>query len=477
MEQEYGKVTPGILEKLKGIVGEKNIISDDQEKMAEYGRDALAGILGQAYLPEVVVKPETVEQISQIMKLASEEMIPVTPRGAGTGLACAAVPLFGGIILSIENMNKILEIDPLDRVAVVEPGVITNELCKSVEEKGLMYAGYPMSTESSFIGGNVATNAGGGKGIKYGNTRRHIMGLEVVLASGEILKLGGRYRKSTWGYDLLQLMIGSEGTLGIITKIIVNLISSGGKSIDLLTPFPDLETAVEAIARLIVDGNILPEAVEYMDRLCLTESAKHHEITLPFMDDENVGAFLIVKLHGKDQEELEETYEKAGELFLENGAIDVFIAESRKDAENIWKVREEYGPGVAQAGPNPFFGGDIIVPFSKIPELNQELKRLEEKYKTGIPSVAHLADGNFHSAIYKPDDVPLEKWTEVAKQIYDEMTATAIRLGGTGGGEHGVGVLKKSIFMNTTSETELDIVRGIKKAFDPKNILNPGKII
>lgn len=476
MEQEYGKVTPEVLEKIREIAGEKNVIADDEEKLAEYGRDALAMLLGQVYKPEVVVKPETTEQISRIMKLASENMIPVTPRGAGTGLACAAVPLHGGIILSIENMNKVLEIDPIDRVAVVEPGVITNELCKQVLEKGLMYAGYPMSTESSFIGGNVATNAGGGKVIKYGNTRRHIMGLEVVLPDGEILQLGGRFRKSTWGYDLLQLMIGSEGTLGIITKIIVNLVSGGGKIINLLTPFPDLETAVEAISKLIVEGNILPEAVEYMDRLCLTQSAKHHEVNLPFVEDESVGAFLIVQLHGKTQEELEETYEKAGELFLENGAIDVFIAESRQDAENIWKVREEYGPGVALAGQNPFFGGDIIVPFSRIPDMSAELKRLEEKYKTRIPTVAHLADGNFHSAIYRPDDVPLEKWTETAKQIYDEMTATAIRLGGTGGGEHGVGVLKRSIFMHTASQAELNLIQGIKKVFDPKNILNPGKI-
>lgn len=478
MERQYGKVTPEIVGKLKTIVGEKNTIFEDKEKLKEYGMDTLSLITGVVADPEIAVKPESTAQVSAVLKLASEYLIPVTARGAGTGLAGSAIPTSKGIVLSLEKMNRILEIDAVDRVAVVEAGVITKDLCRKVEESGLMYAGYPMSTESSFIGGNVATNAGGAKVIKYGNTRKHILGLEVVLANGEVLQLGGRYRKSTWGYDLMETIIGSEGTLAVVTKVIVNLIPGGGKTLDLIVPFPDTETVVQAVSKMIVEGNIFPVAVEFMDKLCLTQSAKHHEVTIPFTDRDDVEAYLIIQLHGNTQEELDGIYEKAGELCLENGALDVFAAESRRDSENIWKVREEYGAGLRLLGKilynNP---GDVIVPFSKIPEMFKELKRLEEKYHTIIATVGHIADGNLHTLYVKPDEVPPEEWTEYAKKIYDEMTDSALKLGGVGSGEHGIGLLKKAIFLRTKSPAEIEVMRGIKKAFDPNGLLNPDKII
>lgn len=478
MGQLYGTVTPEIADKLKSIVGEKNTVFEDKDKLKEYGMDTLSLITGVVADPEIAVKPESTAQVSAVLKLASEYLIPVTARGAGTGLAGSAIPTSKGIVLSLEKMNRILEIDTVDRVAVVEAGVITKDLCRKVEEFGLMYAGYPMSTESSFIGGNVATNAGGAKVIKYGNTRKHILGLEVVLANGEVLQLGGRYRKSTWGYDLMETIIGSEGTLAVVTKVIVNLIPGGGKTLDLIVPFPDTETVVQAVSKLIVEGNIFPVAVEFMDKLSLTQSAKHHEVTIPFTDRDDVEAYLIIQLHGNTQEELDGIYEKAGELCLENGALDVFAAESRRDSENIWKVREEYSPGLRLLGKvlynNP---GDVIVPFSKIPEMMKELKRLEEKYHTTIATVGHIADGNLHTLYIKPDEVPPEEWTDYAKKIYDEMTDCALKLGGVGSGEHGIGLLKKAIFLRTKSPAEIEVMRGIKKAFDPKGLLNPDKII
>jgi glycolate oxidase len=477
MAPAYGKVTPDIVARLKEIAGEKNVIVDDQEKLKEYGRDIMALAMGMVYLPEAVVKPGSTEEVAGIMKLANEHRIPVTPRAAGSGLAGAAIPLEGGILMSMERMNRILEIDPIDRVAVVEPGLITNELCQKVIEQGLMYAGYPMSTQTSFIGGNVATNAGGGKVIRYGNTRRHILGLTVVLPSGEVIELGGRYRKSTWGYDLLQLMIGSEGTLGIVTKVIVNLTPAPGRTVDLFVPFPDPQTAVAAVGKLIVDGKILPEAVEYMDRLCLVQSATYHEITIPFMDNEEAEAFLIIQLAADTQEALEELYEKAGELCLDNGALDVFVAESRTDSENIWKVREEYSPGLNLITPYIRHGGDIVVPFSQVPEMMRELARLEEKHQTHIATTGHIADGNLHTAIFKPENVAVEDWPPLARALYDEITEIALRLGGVGSGEHGVGILKKPLFLATKSPAELEIMRGIKRAFDPNLILNPGKIL
>jgi len=477
VDQAYGSVTNEVIEALKEIVGEKNIIQKDQEKLAEYGHDIMALLLGIETAAEVVVKPESTEQVSKIMKLANEKVIPVTPRGAGTGLAAAVSATYGGIVLSLEKMNRILEINKVDRVAIVEPGVITNELCRKVEEEGLMYVGYPMSTESSFIGGNVATNAGGAKVIRYGNTQRHILGLEVVLPDGQVIELGGSYRKSTWGYNLLQLMVGSEGTLGIFTKITINLISNPGKTIDLIVPFADNETAVNAVSKVIVEGGILPETVEFMDRTCLTESAKYHEVNIPFQDNEEVEAYLIIQVFGASQEELETSYEKIGEICIENGALDVFIAESRKDSENIWKVREEFGVALREIDPYTYFTSDVVVPFSKVPEMMKELKKLEKKYKTGIPTVAHIADGNLHSAIFKPADVSVEEWPEKAESIFDEMIEISTRLGGVGSGEHGVGYAKKEIFTKLKPQAELDLMRGIKKVFDPNNILNPGKVI
>ena len=477
MDREYAKVTEETIAELKAIVGDNNVIHDDTEKLQDYRGDTMAALMPDIPGPEAAVKPETTEQVSRIMKLASEKNIPVTPRGAGSGLAGAAIVDLGGIVLSLEKMDKIIEIDTTDRIAIVEAGVITNDLCEKAEEAGLTYAGYPMSTHSSFIGGNVATNAGGGKVIRYGNTRTHILGLEVVLPSGEIIELGGRFRKSTWGYDLMQLMIGSEGTLGIVTTVTVNLISGSGKTVDLIVPFPDMTTAVDSVAKVIVDGGIIPEAVEYMDRLCLTQAAKYHETTIPFMDNEDVGAFLIIQLLGETQDDLENLYEKTGEICLENGALDVFVAESRADSDNIWKVREEFGPGLAITGRMPVFGGDIIVPFSKVPEMMREIKKLEEKYNTVIPTVAHIADGNLHSAILKPEDMPAENWRETAEGIFTEMTEIAFKLGGIGSGEHGVGLLKKESFLKSKTEAELNIMRQIKKAFDPNYILNPGKIL
>lgn len=477
MEKTYSRVTPEMARELRSIVGDGGVIFDDPEKLQPYGFDDLALYQGKGHPPEAVVKPRTAEQVSQILKLASREVVPVTPRGAGSGLAGAAVPMHGGISLSLERMSRILEIDRVNRVAVVEPGVVTNELCGQVAREGLMYAGYPMSAGSSFIGGNVATNAGGGKVIRYGNTRRHVLGLEVVLASGEVIEVGGKYRKSTWGYDLLNLMIGSEGTLGVFTKIVLNLISAPDKTMDVLVPFPDTETAVSAVSEVMISEGIVPEAVEFMDQLCFVESSKYHGVALPIRDADRAGAFLIIQLRGETQEELEGLCRKAGEICLAQGAIDVFVAVSPRQSNDIWKIRESYGEGLVRADPNVFFTSDVVVPFSKIPEMMQELARLGEKYGIEIPTVGHIADGNLHSGLFKPDGVSVEEWPEKAEAIFDEMSRIAVALGGVGSGEHGVGLLKRPLFLEIKTDTELALMRGIKQVFDPDCILNPGKII
>jgi len=473
MEKEYGTLTTQIIEEIQEIVEAKNVIFEDKEKLENYAADEAGEIYG--HMPEVVVKPDSTEQVSKIMKLANKNKITVTPRAAGSGIAGAAVPLFGGIVLSVERMNKILEIDKVNRVAVVEAGVITNELCLKVLEEGLMYAGYPMSIETSFISGNVATNAGGGKVIKYGNTRRHILGLEVVLPTGEVIELGGKFRKDTWGYNLLNLMIGSEGTLGIFTKVIVNLVSSADKTVDLLVPFGDVETAVNAVADVIVTGGVLPVAVEFMDKLSVDLTTKYLNTKVAFQDQAE--AYLIIQLDSESREGLENLYEKVGEICLNNDALDVFVAESRTDSENIWKVRQEFAEGIRAADPYASLSGDVVVPLSKVPEMMKEIKRIGEKYNMRIPTAAHIADGNLHPELMKPENVSVQEWPKRAEEIYEEMTEVAIKFGGAGSGEHGIGFIKKPIFLKTKSEAELNLMRGIKKVFDPNYILNPGKII
>jgi len=418
MEKEYGTVTTQIIEEIQEIVEAKNVIFEDKEKLENYAADEAGEIYG--HMPEVVVKPDSTEQVSKIMKLANKNKITVTPRAAGSGIAGAAVPLFGGIVLSVERMNKILEIDKVNRVAVVEAGVITNELCLKVLEEGLMYAGYPMSIETSFISGNVATNAGGGKVIKYGNTRRHILGLEVVLPTGEVIELGGKFRKDTWGYNLLNLMIGSEGTLGIFTKVIVNLVSSADKTVDLLVPFGDVETAVNAVADVIVTGGVLPVAVEFMDKLSVDLTTKYLNTKVAFQDQAE--AYLIIQLDSESREGLENLYEKVGEICLNNDALDVFVAESRTDSENIWKVRQEFAEGIRAADPYASLSGDVVVPLSKVPEMMKEIKRIGEKYNMRIPTAAHIADGNLHPELMKPENVSVQEWPKRAEEIYEEMT-------------------------------------------------------
>ncbi len=473
MEKEYGTVTTEIIEKLQEIVEVKNVIFEDKEKLENYAADEAGEIFG--HLPEAVVKPDTTDQVSKIMRLANENKIPVTPRAAGSGIAGAAVPLHGGIVLSVDRMNKIHDIDKVNRVAVVESGVITNELCHKVLEEGMMYAGYPMSIETSFIGGNVATNAGGGKVIKYGNTRRHILGLEVVLPTGEVIELGGKFRKDTWGYNLLHLMIGSEGTLGIITKVIVNLVPSPDKTVDLLVPFRDVESAVNAVADVIVTGGVLPVAVEFMDKLSVDLTTKYLNTKIAFQG--KAEAYLIIQLDSESKEGLENLYEKVGEICLNNDALDVFVAESRTDSENIWKVRQEFAEGLRAADPYASLSGDVVVPLSKVPEMMKEIEKIGKKHNITIATAAHIADGNLHPELMKPENISVEEWPKIAEEIYDEMTDIAIEFGGAGSGEHGIGFLKKPIFLKTKSEAELNLLRGIKKTFDPNYILNPGKII
>jgi len=472
LRERYGKITPEILREIKEAAGPKNVVAGDPEALESYASDE-AGIMFTS-MPDAVVKAENAQQVAAVMKVASKHKIPVTPRGAGSGLAGAAVPLCGGIVLSLEKMNRILEIDPVNRVAVVEPGVVTNELCKAVAEEGFLYAGYPMSTETSFIGGNVATNAGGGKVIRYGNTRRHVLGLEVVLPTGTVLNLGGRIRKDTWGYSLMQLMVGSEGTLGIITKVIVNLEPKPGKTVNLLVAFPDLDTAVDSVAKVVRTG-ISVISCELMDKLSVNIAASHVNTELPYQD--RADAFLLIQIEGDSDERLEEGYEKVGTLCLENGALEVFVAESRTESGMIWNIRQNLAEAMRAHDPYCSLSGDMVVPLSTVPEMVEEIRKAGKERGITVGILGHIADGNLHPIIFKPAGMEPMEWAEYAEAFYDDLTSVAIRLGGVGSGEHGIGYVKMPIFLHSKPAEEIEIMRGIKRSFDPDGILNPGKLL
>lgn len=469
---EYRKVTTSIFEKIKRIMkNEYLIIYNDEENLKSYSNDESGGEY-YAHMPDIVIKPENKEQISDIVKLANDENIPITPRGAGSGLAGANIPIYGGIVLSLERMNRIIEIDTENLVAVVEPGVVTNDLCRIVSEKGLYYAGYPMSVETSFIGGNVATNAGGSKVIKYGNTGHHILGLEVVMPNGDIVEYGGKRRKDSSGYNLLQLFIGSEGTLGIFTKIYVNLIPQPGKVVDLLVPFDNIEKAISNVGTLITESKTLPSGIEFIDKKSIEYASKYTGMKLPYQDE--IESYLIIQYEALSLEEIEGLYEKSGKTLQKNGAKDVFIADNRTNSEKIWRMRRNWLESLKSIDPY-VPTGDVVVPTSKIPEIMQYITEISQEYKIDIPVAGHAADGNLHPAPLKPKNIPIEEWKEVSEEILGKIAIKAANMGGAVSGEHGIGFIKKEL-LKKTKPKQYEEMKKIKDILDPNCIMNPGKL-
>lgn len=467
----YNTVTPDIVAKLQDIVGAKNVIFNDPEKLENYSHDEVAE-KEYSHLPEVVVKPSSAEEVSAIMKLAGAENIPVTPRGAGTGLSGGAVPVFGGILLSVENMNRILEIDLDNLMVVVEPGVVTNDINEELKKHGLFFAGYPMSLQSCFVGGNVAENAGGGRAIKYGVTGRYIMGLEVVLAGGEIVQFGGKRVKDVTGYNMVQLMVGSEGTLGIFTKIIIKLLPLPTAKIDLLALFPDVETAIGAVPLIMTKARLVPTGIEFMDRLSIATTHEYLGEKMPYPE---TNAALLIELDGANPEQLRNEAMAISEILMENGVIEVYAAETPDTQEKIWKVRRNIAEAFKAISPVQSLE-DIVVPIANIPRLMPVLAQLSEKYDVLIPCYGHAGDGNLHATPVKKADDTMERWKEVLPQLLSELYEAVYALGGTISGEHGIGHKRKKYMPLVMGEKEIELMKSIKQVFDPQNILNPGKM-
>jgi glycolate oxidase len=471
MRTIYNPITLNILEALQDIVGKRNVIHSDPEQLERYSHDEI-GDKHYVVMPEVAVKPINAEEISKIMRLANREKIPVTPRGAGSGLSGGAVPVYGGIVLSLERMNRVLETDPGNMMITVEAGIVTNQINAVLEPYRLFYAGYPMSLETCFIGGNVAENAGGGKAIKYGVTSRYVYGLEVVLPTGEIIQLGGKRVKDVTGYDLLHLMVGSEGTLGIFTKVTLKLLPLPKAQVDLLVLFKSVQKAMDTVPVIMTKTGIIPASIEFMDQISVQTSCRYLNEHLPYQE---AGAMLLIEVDGSSEEQVELQYEAIGEVCLNRGAIEVYVADNHTTLERVWRVRRNIGEAFSVYSPIRS-REDIVVPFAQIPELVKEIDRLSKKYQVLIPSFGHAGDGNLHANPIKPPEMSMDEWNEILPNLLEDLYLSTAQLGGTISGEHGIG-LKRKGFMKLVMQPELiDLMKRLKATFDPNQILNPGKI-
>lgn len=462
---KYTALTPEIIEKLTAIVGAKNILTD-AERMQPYSHDE---VTDPAYhhMPEAVVFPHSAAEISQIVRLANAYHFPVIPRGAGTGLACGAVPVLGGVVLSVEKMNRILEINKEALYAVAEPGVLTSDLQEAAAAKGLFYAGDPCSSGSCFIGGNIATNAGGNKAVKYGTTRHQVCSVEIVNPTGGIVTLGARLKKQSTGYALDQLIIGSEGTLGIITKATVKLLPKPPYTLDLLAVFNDREHAI-AIVNTILKAGITPTCIEFMDNVTIRSVEQYLHEKLQGSDK---GNYIIIEVEGTSEDDVDDMAVRIDELCTANGASDVLAA----DHDRIWAARKSFAEAV-RAETLIVDKEDVVVPVDRESELLDFILRQAEKYNLITRIASHAGDGNIHLNILKNADTSYDDWNRRVKANQQELYTYIYQLGGRLSGEHGIGSKRKELMEQFTDPEELSMMRAIKKALDPNHILNPGKI-
>ena len=471
IEPIYNPITSAIAGDLAGIVGERYVVFNDPERLEPYSHDEIAD-RSYAHMPEALVRPATAGEIAEIMKLANRERFAVTPRGAGSGLSGGAVPVCGGVVLLCDRMNRILEIDRENMMAVVQPGVVTNEINEALEPYGLFYAGYPMSLETCYIGGNVAENAGGGKAVKYGVTARYVMGIEMVTPTGQVAQLGGKLVKDVTGYNLIQLMVGSEGTLGVFTRITLKLMPLPRATVDLLCLFPTAEDAIAAVPKVMTTAGIIPTAIEFMDRSSVHAACEYLNESLPY---QQCGAMLLITVDGPDEEQVEREYEAIGELCMDAGAIEVYVADNATTSQRVWKVRGNIPEAFAVVSSHQG-NEDLVVPPAAIPKLVAGMEALAARHGVNIPAYGHAGDGNLHTRIVKNPDWPLEKWERIFPKVLQELYELTAALGGRISGEHGIGHKRKAYMSMFVSEEYLDVCRAIKRALDPNNILNPGKI-
>ena len=452
-----------LAEYLAGALGRDNVIID-RDIMERYSRDETSDLSGQ---PDIVVRAKSAADVSNVFKICSRLKVPVTPRGAGTGVTGGAIPVRGGVVLSLEMMNRIIEIDRENMVAVVEPGVITGRLQEAALENGLMYPPDPASLDSCSIGGNVAEGAGGPRAVKYGTTKDYVLGLEFVLPDGTIINTGGKYVKNATGYNLTGILTGSEGTLAVITKIYLRLIPAPQEVLDILVPFQSIRDALELVSKLIL-GRIIPAAIEFMDEDAVKFVKKFLKEEMPFPD---AGALLLIQIDGDSEDEIMNHLEKIKKYLNDDS---VFVASAKNQRERLWKARRSIREAIEHES-RVFLSEDTVVPRSEIPKFLTEVKQYFNSKGLVSAMFGHAGDGNVHIDVLKCD-MDYDDWKKIVPEIKKNLYKIAVAHGGTLTGEHGIGVLRRDYLDIAVSKEQIELLKRIKAAFDPENILNPGKI-
>ena len=464
-QYDYKKVTQEDIDFLKTFIPPENLFFGDQIS-EDYAHDELSEV--RSY-PEALVRVRNQDEIVKIMKYAYEHNIPVVTRGSGTGLVGAAVALHGGIMIETTQMNHILELDRENLTVTVEPGVLLMELSKYVEGNGFLYPPDP-GEKSATIGGNISTNAGGMRAVKYGVTRDYVRGLTVVLSNGDVLELGGKVVKNSSGYSLKDLIVGSEGTLGIITKAVLKLLPLPAKSVSLLIPFDDVEAAIKTVPEIIMSKS-MPTAIEFMERETILFSEDFLGKRFP---DTTYPAYLLLTFDGSSRDQVEHECEEAAKLCLEKGARDCFIVDTEERKTSVWGARGAFLEAI-KASTTEMDECDVVVPRNKVAEFILFTHSLAKELDIRIPSFGHAGDGNLHVYICR-DDLDEETWKKKLDEAFDKMYKKAEELSGQVSGEHGIGYAKRPYLRDRLGDRPIELMRAIKLAFDPKNILNPGKI-
>ena len=463
---EFNKINAELLAEIRTIVGEDALITNALD-LEPYSHDETEDL---HFYPEVVAKPGTVEQVSALLSLCNKNRIAVTARGAGTGLSGGALPIKGGLLIAMERFNHILEIDEQNLQATVEPGVITEVFMNAVAEKGLLYPVDPASKGSCFIGGNVSHGSGGPRVVKYGTIREYILNLQVVLPNGEIIWTGANTLKYASGYNLTQLMIGSEGTLGIITKIVTKLIPRPTQDALLLASFGTNESACGAVSAIFRAG-VIPSALEFMERRGVEWVMEHDRLSFDLKDD--IGAFLLIEVDGNNQDTIFADCEKINTVLEEFDCKEVLFADTAAQKEELWRLRRTMAVSVKSN--TVYKEEDTVVPRAALPQLIKGIKATGAKYGFESVCYGHAGDGNLHVNIVKAG-MSDEDWNNNLKAGIREIFELTVSLGGTLSGEHGIGLVQKEFMPIKYSEVHFELWRGIKKVFDPNGILNPGKI-
>jgi glycolate oxidase len=464
---KYGAITADIINAFKAIIGNQYVVTDE-ESFAKYGKDETENLF---FAPEVVVKPRTTEEISAILKICNKEILAVTPRGAGTGLSGGALPHLGGVLLSTERLNTILEIDEKNFQVTTEPGVITEVLQNTVKEKGLFYPPDPASKGSCFIGGNIAESSGGPKAVKYGVVKDYVLNLEVVLATGEIMWTGSNVLKNATGYNLTQLMVGSEGTLGIVTKIVLRLIPAPKFDLLMLVPFRSVEQAGEAVSTIFKAG-FLPSALELVEINALTIVSKFIGVSaIPVTPDTE--AHLIIETDGNNMDTLMEDMEAIATLLQQFDIGEIYFADDAQQKAELWKLRRKVAEAVKLVGYT--IEEDTVVPRAALPALIRGVKKLGKEQDFEVVCYGHAGDGNLHIRV-KKEGIPNSHNIPEMTKILRSMFILVKSLGGTISGEHGIGLIQKPYMDIVFTDTQFRLMKAIKLAFDPNQILNKGKI-